>query len=117
GFAGAGQRDAEWLAAPDALRLLAGARPDANIPLAEKRELVARALASLGDWQRDQDWGRTHPVRRALRERVTRRAEELTEAHKRIRQAVSLRVRGLEVVPQFPPDLLGLLVLQPVVAR
>jgi hypothetical protein len=30
---------------------------------------------------------------------------------------VSLRVRGLEVKPQFPPDLLGILVLQPVVSR
>jgi len=118
GFTGAGQRDSEWLAAPDALRLLAEAKPDANIPLAEKRELVARALANLGDWPgTDQDWGQTHPVQRALRERVTRRADELTEAHKRIRQAVSLRVRGLEVAPQFPPDLLGLLVLQPVVSR
>jgi len=44
------------------------------------------------------------------------RAEALTEAHRRIRQAVSLKVRGLTVKPQMPPDLLGLLVLQPLVA-
>ena len=39
----------------------------------------------------------------------------LTEAHRRIRQAVSMKVRGLTVKPQFPSDLLGLLVLQPLV--
>lgn len=117
-FGGAGPRDPAWLEAQDALRLLAEARPDANIPLAEKRELVEQALANLSDWQgMTQDWGRNHRLQRAIRERVTRRADELTEAHKRIRQAVSLRMRGLEVKPQFPPDLLGLLVLQPVVSR
>ena len=118
GFVGAGSNDANWINAGDALRLLAEAKPDANIALAEKRELVERALASLGPWHETAEtWGTAHPLQRALRERVTRRAEELTEAHKRIRQAVSLRVRGLEVKPQFPPDLLGILVLQPVVSR
>jgi superfamily II DNA or RNA helicase len=118
GFVGLGGNDAKWLEASDALRLLAEARPDANIALAEKRELVERVLASLGPWHETAEkWGTAHPLQRALRERVTRRAEELTEAHKRIRQAVSLRVRGLEVKPQFPPDLLGILVLQPVVSR
>jgi hypothetical protein len=62
-------------------------------------------------------WGTAHPLERAIRERVARRARDLTDAHKRVRQAVSLRVRGLEVKPQFPPDLLGILVLQPVVSR
>jgi superfamily II DNA or RNA helicase len=118
GFVELGGNDAKWLEASDALRLLAEAKPDANIALAEKRELVERALASLCPWhETGEKWGTAHPLQRAIRERVTRRAEELTEAHKRIRKAVSLRVRGLEVKPQFPPDLLGILVLQPVVSR
>jgi hypothetical protein len=118
GFVGLGANDAKWLEASDALRLLAEARPDANIALAEKRELVERALASLGPWHETAEtWGTAHPLQRAIRERVARRARDLTDAHKRIRQAVSLRVRGLEVKPQFPTDLLGILVLQPVVAR
>jgi hypothetical protein len=118
GFAEGGPRDAEWLEAGEALRLLAEAKPDANIPMAEKRELVERAVATLGDWEGTTgDWGLRHPIQRAIRERMARRASELTDAHKRIRQAVSLRVRGLEVKSQFPPDLLGLLVLQPLVLR
>ncbi len=117
GFVGSAGGDAKWLEARDALRLLAEAKPDANISLREKRELVERALGSLGEWCDAADnWGMAHPLQSAIRERVVRRARELTDAHKRIRQAVSLRVRGLEVKPQFPPDLLGLLILQPVVS-
>jgi hypothetical protein len=93
----------QWLADTEALHLLAEARPDANIPMAEKRSLVADAL---------EVW----PSREsALRERIAMRAAELEKSHKRVRQAVSLRVRELTVTPQLPPDLLGLLLLQPVV--
>lgn len=115
-FSGAGEAATSWLEASEALRLLAEAKPEANIPLAEKRELVEHALRTLGEWRTaDGEWGAAHPIQRAIRDRLARRATELTEAHKRIRQAVLLRVRGLEVRPQFPPDLLGIMVLQPVV--
>jgi len=124
GFVGLGGNEARWLEARDALRLLAEARPDANLALAEKRELVERALASLGDWsaiasseQRAESGGQRVGVPGYVRERLIQRARELEAAHRRIRQAVSMRVRGLEVKPQFPPDLLGILVLQPVVSR
>ncbi|GIW70810.1 MAG: hypothetical protein KatS3mg102_0352 [Planctomycetota bacterium] len=76
GFAGAGPADAEWLEAEDALRLLAEARPDANIPAEEKRELVERALASVGEWHATAaEWGAAHPIQRAVRDRVARRGE------------------------------------------
>jgi hypothetical protein len=51
----------------------------------------------------------------SLRERIKTRAAELERSHKRVRQIVSLRVRALTVTPQLPPDVLGLLLLQPVV--
>ncbi len=93
----------QWLADADALRLLAEAKPDANVPMVEKRELVAAAL---------EVW----PTREStLRERIKMRADELEKSYKRVRQAVSLRVRELTVAPQLPPDLLGLLILQPMV--
>ena len=93
----------QWLADPEALRLLADAKPDAEVPMAEKRALVAAALEA---WP---------TLESALRDQIKRRAAELETSHKRVRQAVSLRVRELTVTPQLPPDLLGLLVLQPVV--
>lgn len=123
GFAGARPENAQWLDTGEALRLLAGAKPDANLSKAEKEELVRRALDQIGEWQAASgeqgaasgEWGEGHPLQSAIRKRIQERAKELEESHKRIRQAVSLRVRGLDVKPQFPPDLLGLLVLQPLV--
>lgn len=101
---GKGSAAPDWLSEDDALRLLAEARPEANLPMAEKRELTAAALAA---WP---------SLQASLQEKINARARELEKSHKRVRQAVSLRVRELTVEPQTPPDLLGLLVLQPVVA-
>jgi len=91
----------QWLDDDAALRLLAEAQPTANLPMSEKRELVAAALRA---------WPEIEP---ALALRIRARAAELEQAHKRIRQAVRLRAREVTVEPQLPPDLLGLLVLQP----
>jgi superfamily II DNA or RNA helicase len=96
-----GSGEPDWLSDDEALRLLAEARPDANLAMAEKRELTAAALAA---------WPALEP---GLRERIQARAGKLEQSHKRVRQAVSLRVRELTVAPQLPPDLLGLLILQP----
>lgn len=93
----------EWLDGDEALRLLAEAKPDANIPMAEKRQLVTSALES---WP---------TLEAALHARIGDRAKELEKSHKRVRQAVKLKVRELSMAPQLPPDLLGVLVLQPVV--
>jgi len=98
-----------WLSDGEALDLLASARPDENIPYGEKRELVEMALEEIGEWGKGTD------VQEAIRQRIRRRARELEASHRRIRKAVSLRVRELKVKPQFPPDLLGILILQPVV--
>lgn len=107
----------EWLAEAEALRLLAKARPEANLPLSEKREFVSLVLEELGPWPQENTahWGSGHPVTSRLHEVIKLRARALEESHKRIRRAVSLRIRELKVRPQFPPDLLGLLILQPVV--
>jgi len=107
-----------WLPDEVALRLLAEAKPDANISLEEKRELVRAALDEIGEWQAvNGEWGNAHPLQRGIREKLSQRAEALRESHKRIRRAAALRVGEFSVKPQFPPDLLGLLVLQPVVMQ
>jgi superfamily II DNA or RNA helicase len=93
-----------WLASDEVLTLLEKAHADANIGDEEKRELVSAALAG---WEK---------LDSAIKENISDRAKALTEAHRRIRQAVSMKVRGLTVKPQMPPDLLGLLVLQPIVS-
>jgi superfamily II DNA or RNA helicase len=92
-----------WLPTEEALRLLAEAKPAKNVGMAEKRELVS---AVLNRWPR---------FEAAVRVRVSERADELTKAYRRVRQAVGMKVRQLTVAPQLPPDLLGILILQPVV--
>jgi len=103
-----------WLDHGEALSLLASARPAANMPLEEKQTILRQALARIGEWHPVQGgaWGDDHPIQSGIRQWIDRRAADLTEAHKRIRQAVALRVRGLEMTPQFPPDLLGVVVLE-----
>ena len=93
----------DWMPLGEALRLLADAAPDANVPLAEKRELIQAAL---------QSWPAYEP---ALRAAIEDRASILQGSHRRVRRTVGQRVRRLAVVPQLPPDLLGMLVLQPMV--
>lgn len=93
----------EWLSDQEALRLLADAKPDANVPMGEKRELIQVALESWPALEAD------------LHTQINARATELEKSHRRVRQAVAMKVRQLTVVPQLPPDLLGMLVLQPVV--
>ncbi|MFN3928101.1 MAG: helicase-related protein [Thermoflexus sp.] len=95
-----------WLDPAQALELLT-AKPVGNIPLSEKRELVQHVLEEV---RRMLDAG---DASRGLRRLLEQRAEELREAHRRVRQSVGHSVRGLRVEPQWPPDLLGMLILQP----
>lgn len=95
--------DPEWLPPLETLRLLAEAKPDANIPIEERKELISGALTT---------WEKADP---SVRKQMEARASELAETHRRVRQSVSLKVRNLAVRPQFPPDLLGILLLQPLV--
>jgi len=97
--------EAAWLDDGEALRLLVEARPDTNV---EPREKTERAQAALDRWP---------AMLGGLRPKVEQRAADLAQSHKRIRQAVQMRVRELRVVPQMPPDLLGILVLRPFTAR
>lgn len=96
----------EQIPQEEALRLLAEAEPAANIPLEEKRELVELSLSQVKPLLEDEgsDFGKI----------LAERAVELQEAHKRLRRTLGEPVRGVSVRPQWPPDLLGILVLQPV---
>lgn len=96
-----------WLDPGEARRLLDAARPEAEIPLAERRELAALALEPLAELLNQPE-----PVG-YLATLLAPRSAEIREAHRRVRVAVDARVRGLTVEPLWPPDLVALLVLQP----
>ncbi|MGC8724816.1 MAG: helicase-related protein [Acidobacteriota bacterium] len=104
GFEGEPGRPA-WLPDDQALRLLAGAQADANVAPEEKQRRTEELL---------QAWP---ALEKAAEPTIRERAKELEAAHKRVRQAVSLRVREWSLKPQLPPDLLGLLILLPAEGR
>lgn len=96
----------DWLSREEALQLLSRAVPAANIPLEEKRELVEFAISHIEPILREEG----SELGRILAER----ARGLEEGYKRLRRTVGEPVRGVRVRPQWPPDLLGILVLQPI---
>ncbi|RMD80427.1 MAG: DEAD/DEAH box helicase [Chloroflexi bacterium] len=91
-----------WLPEAEALRLLAEATPAANRSLAQKQ---ARAQAVLDAYP---------TIAPLLKPFIEQRARDLTTAHKRIRQAVRMRVQDLTVEAQWPVDVLGMLILESV---
>lgn len=97
-----------WLAPDQALSLLS-ADPEGNIPVAEKQELVRYALEELEQALQTRAG--------SLWATVLERASELEEAHRRVRRSIGRPLRGLKVESHWPPDVLGVLVLQPVVGR
>jgi superfamily II DNA or RNA helicase len=117
-----GYRPTGELLEPDHARtLLADATPAANIPLEEKRQLVeyalshlAAALAPDGDHMHRSPLGER--LARQLRELLHQRAEELADSHRRIRSAIGTSARSIHITPLLPPDVLGIVVLQPVVS-
>ncbi len=102
GYTQGEQNTPAWLAEAEALRLLAEAQPDANLPLDTKKALLAAALQAYPT------------LETRLRSPIEARARDLTDAHKRIRKAMRLRVQALTVEAQWPVDLVGLLILTPV---
>ena len=70
-----------WLGDEKALRLLGDARPDANVPMAEKREIVASAL---NEWP---------ALEAALVGPIKQRAAALEQSYRRVRQTVGLARR------------------------
>lgn len=101
GYAGA--KPDPWLDSDQSLRLLADAKPDANIPRPEKEELVQMAIEAYKHLGSD------------ITKQLQVRAKELEQSHRRVRRAIRLRVRSFHVKAQDPPDLIGILVLQPAV--
>ncbi|MCB1216858.1 DEAD/DEAH box helicase [bacterium] len=105
GYEGSKPSQPKWLPDSESLRLLAEALPDANIPLNEKQALLSPVL---------DNWSE---LESAIAPKIQERAAALEAAHKRVRQAASQIVRGLKVEAQLPPDLLGVVVIDPLGAK
>jgi superfamily II DNA or RNA helicase len=99
-FAGS-PHNAEWLTDEQAAALL-DVVPDANIAPELQREALQRILDGV-------------PALASHLEAAARgRADELLEAHRRVRSAARMRGVSQRVEPQLPPDILGIYVFLPV---
>lgn len=106
-----------WLSEAEALSLLQRAQPDASLSLPEKRELIEEALSDLQPWNdASPAWGQDHPLLSRVRDSLLKRAADLTESYQRLRRAMAEKGRQSHIQPHLPPDLLGLIVLQPLPA-
>ena len=100
----------EWLPPEEGLELLERCRPDAAISPEERREVLEEALLSWPDY------------RDGLKGQVEERARQLEQSHRQVRSAARIssiapgRAFRIKVPADFQPDLLGLLVLQPIPA-
>lgn len=92
----------DWLPEDETLNLLQNAKPDTNITASERKEVIEEVL---GWWE---------GLKPQLQPLIEKRAQKLLDSHRRIRTAVYMVRRGLNVRPHYPPDLLGVLVLLPV---
>jgi len=102
GLSGLPPQKAEWLNEDDVLSVLSSVSPQSNISSEEKREVLEELLSN---WQ---------AIEPGFKPILEKRAQKLADAHRRVRAAARLKLRGFTVAPYFPADLLGVLVLLPV---
>lgn len=92
----------ERISDKEMLELLQKSKPDANVSVQERQEILEEVL---GWWPDLQNF---------LNSIVEEKAKNLYECHYRVRASAHLHRRGLSIKPHLPPDLLGALVLMPV---
>lgn len=102
-FAGSPER-AEWLGSEVAEGLL-DAAPDANIHTEQACDFVRRVVDGAKHLQAHIDAA------------ARQRAEELLDAHRRVRRSAHIRGMSQRVEPLLPSDILGIYVLLPVEVR
>jgi len=93
---------AEWLDETDAETLLF-VEPDANI----SPDLASNAILKINEG--------IDSLRSKLEEVAQARAEELLQAHRRVRTAARIKGLRYRVEPHLPPDVLGIYVYLPVI--
>ncbi len=90
-----------WLPS-DAVDALLEARPDGNVAAAQASDFVAKAVKA------------APALQDPLNEQASRRAEELLDAHRRVRTEAGVRGVRYDVKAHLPPDVLAVYVLLPV---
>ena len=89
-----------WLPTAEAEQLL-DAQPDANVVPQQATQFISRIVSAMPQ------------LEEPLNDIARRQGTEVLAAHQRVRAAARLAGVHYEVVPQLPPDVLGIYVLLP----
>jgi hypothetical protein len=100
-FTGAPER-AEWFRDDSLIETLLNAPPEANMSNEQIRYFLQPVMNDFAEHMQPH-----------LEQLARERAEELREAHRRVRKVASLSVMRLRVEPQLLPDILGIYVYLP----
>lgn len=100
-FRGSPQQ-AEWFDDEQEIARLLDARSQANAPQAQIQHFLRQVYDAYPTY-----------LAPRLEDLLRERAEALREAHRRVRRSASTIVRGVNVEPQLPPDVLGMYVYLP----
>ncbi len=100
-FTGPPER-AEWFRDDSLIETLLNAPPEANMSNEQIRYFLQPVMNGFAEHMQPH-----------LEQLARERAEELREAHRRVRKVASLSVMRLRVEPQLPPDILGIYVYLP----
>jgi hypothetical protein len=93
---------AEWLDDENQITELLRAESEANISQALMKLSLQPVINNL----------REHIIPQ-LEQRAYMQADELSDAHRRVRRATSFGIKNLSVKPQLPPDILGIYIYLP----
>lgn len=93
--------NARWIDDQALIERLLEARPDGNVYEDQARQFLTRLLADI------------EQLRPHLNQVAEHRAQELADAHRRVRQAVQARGLQSRVEPQLPIDILGIYLYLP----
>ena len=95
-------QEASWFDDAQEIEALLHAESQANIPYVQIKRFLQQVRAGFEEY-----------IQPKLEQLAYERADDLLQAHRRVRRAASLSVRNVVVQPQLPPDVLGMYVYLP----
>jgi superfamily II DNA or RNA helicase len=95
-------QEASWFDNAQEIEALLHAESQANVPYVQIKHFLQQVRAGFEEY-----------IQPKLEQLAYERADDLLQAHRRVRRAASLSVRNVVVQPQLPPDVLGMYVYLP----
>jgi hypothetical protein len=95
-------QNAQWFDDEAEIEALLNVPSEANVPAVQIKHFLQQVSGGFAEY-----------ISPRLEELAHERAEELRDAHRRVRRSAALGIRNISVEPQLPPDVLGMYVYLP----